>query len=261
MSLPAFQTNFSPSFSLVSQLLQGRAPSVAHSSQPLLPVSFTADQFSLSAPGALFRSILPALSGIGRSASPVTPAGPAKVQTLALSNLQGSTPAQQLQLLGRKYGVPAQTNMNKYQSDVIQAIIRHKAAEYGIPEHVALGISGNESGWKMWKNISSGELVQGRNVRDGELKSTDWGAMQINDKAHAKAFPRAKQDLEFNIDYALRFLAKQRQNIKGDLGHGLGDWDRTVASYNLGHNPNSQRGYQIAARYVGKVSDRAEQFA
>lgn len=258
MSLPSLQTNIRPTFSLVSQLLQGN-PSAGVSVKPVSRASsFYTDHFALSAPGSLFRSVLPVLSGIGRSVSSLATA---TVQTVALSNLQGSTPAQQLQLLGRKYGVPANSNPDKYQSNVIQAIIRAKAAEYGIPEHVALGISGNESGWKMWKNVNSGELVQGKNLRDGELKSTDWGAMQINDKAHAKAFPRAKQDLEYNIDYALRFLAKQRETIKGDLGHGLGDWDRTVASYNLGHNPKTQRGYQIAAQYVGRVSDRAEQFA
>jgi soluble lytic murein transglycosylase-like protein len=255
MSLPTMPS-FSPNrFNLVSQLLQGDSVQVSRpiSQSVSKPVqrSFGGDFLSLATPVSLFKSFLPNFSAI--HLSPPIPA--------VSVNLQGASPTQQLRQLGQKYGVPFQSDANKYQSAVIKAIIRVKAREYGIPEKVALGISGNESSWKMWKNVQTGELVQGRNVRDGVLSSTDWGAMQINDKAHAKAFPRAKTDLEFNVDYALSYLAKQRKSIKGDLGHGLGDWDRTVASYNLGHNPNSQRGYQIAANYVGHVSDRASQFA
>lgn len=223
---------------MVSQLLQQSAP--AFPAQMPAPMAMPAgDRFALATPGALFRGLMPAIDkafGFG-----------------------AASPAQQLAELGRKYGVAnTKGDLNKYQSDVIKTIITVKARQYGIPEQVALGISGNESGWKMWKNVASGELIQGRNVRDGQLKSTDWGAMQINDKAHARAFPRAKQDLEYNIDYALKFLARQRESIKGDLGHGFGDWDRTIASYNLGHNPTSQRDYQIAARYVGHVNNRAD---
>ena len=55
------------------------------------------------------------------------------------------------------------------------------------------------------KPSNSGKLTEGKNVRNGVLSSTDWGAMQINDKAHPKAFPRAKHDLEYNIDYGLNF--------------------------------------------------------
>ena len=205
------------------------------------------DRFALAAPSRLFQGLVPNSSILAPAAS---------------SSFNGQSPQQQLLSLGAKYGVPFKgADLNRYQSDVIKAVIRVKARELGIPEHVALGISGNESGWKMWKDVTTGSLIEGRNVRDGVLKSTDWGAMQINDKAHAKAFPRAKQDLEYNIDYGLRFLARQRQSIQGDLGLGLGDWDRTVASYNLGHDPSTQKSYQIASRYVGHVANRAEQFA
>lgn len=245
MTLPAFQANFAAQrLNLVSQLLQSAPGSVQQA--PLSSVNSPrplGDRLSLAAPSSLFRGLVPV--GVSNQLS-----------------FSGQTPRQQLMGLGQKYGVPYNGgDLNRYQSDVIKAIIRVKAREYGIPEHVALGISGNESGWKMWKNINTAEVVEGRNIRDEELKSTDWGAMQINDKAHARAFPRAKQDLEYNIDYGLSFLARQRQKVQGDMGLGFGDWDRTVASYNLGHNPSSQRDYEIAARYVGHVSNRAEQFA
>ena len=241
MTLPTWNPSPAPQpLTLVSQLLQSAAPAGLPQPMPVLPRPAFGDRLALASPAALFRGLVP---------------------TMGVS-FQGQSPAQQLASLGQKYGVPNRSgDLNKYQSDVIKTIIRVKAAQYGIPEQVALGISGNESGWKMWKNVSTGQLVEGRNVRDGELKSTDWGAMQINDKAHARAFPRVKQDLEYNIDYALSFLARQRQSIRGDLGMGFGDWDRTVASYNLGHNPSSNRDYEIASRYVGHANDRASQLA
>lgn len=220
---------------LVSQLVQQQSqPGLA---SPARPGSWPSrDQLRLAPPEQIFQARLPALQfGLA------------------------SRPADQLANLGRKYGVPPHSNPERYQSEVIKAVIRAKAQQYGIPEQIALGISGNESGWKMWRNLSTGQLVEGQNKRDGQLLSTDWGAMQINDKAHPSAFPRAKHDLEYNVDYALRYLARQRERIQGSLNLGLGDWDRTVASYNLGHNPSTERALATAERYVSRVRDRSQQ--
>lgn len=233
----------------VSQPVRMASPSVVQRQvQPQTTVSLT-----LQDPSKLFSAHFsrPALRS------------PAQIPAISSSfQLNLDSPRQQLMSLGQKYGVPyTGGDINNYQKNLIKTIIRFKAREHGIPEHIALGIAGNESGWKMWKNLDKGELVAGRNVRDGQLKSTDWGVMQINDKAHPRAFPRVKQDLEYNIEYGLSYLARQRNKVSGDLNLGLGDWDRTVASYNLGHNPKTERAYQIAARYVGHVSNRASQFA
>ena len=227
-------------FSLVSQLLGA-------SSLPVrpLPVSRSApahsqlDRLDLKSPVQLFSAaVLPEM------------------------DLGGASPVQQLQQLGLKYGVPFRGgDMQAYQRQVIQTVITHKAREKGIPVEIALAIANNESGTKMWKNTSSAELVAGKNIRDGVLKSTDWGAMQINDKAHPRAFPRAKTDLEFNIDYGLSYLARQRTKVKGSLNLGFGDWDRTIASYNLGHSPQTERAHQIAQRYVGHVRKQADRLA
>ncbi|MFN8672860.1 MAG: transglycosylase SLT domain-containing protein [Candidatus Sericytochromatia bacterium] len=167
-------------------------------------------------------------------------------------------PVEQLNYLGKKYNVPFKGNLDTFQSEIAKKILTVKAQEYGIPLEVALGVAKNESGLKMWdsRGIAQGKTVAGRNET-----STDWGVMQINDKAHAKAFPRAKYDMEYNIDYGLKFLANQRKNIKGNLGLGLGDWDRTIASYNLGHDPNSSRSYQIASKYVSNVARNSSYFA
>ena len=168
------------------------------------------------------------------------------------------SPTQQILDLGKKYNIPYKgENINTYQSRVLKSVIMHKAMEHGIPMNVALGIAGNESGWKMWSDPNKGKLVEGKNIRNGSVSSTDWGAMQINDKAHPKAFPRAKYDLEYNIDYGLSFLANRSKKIQGDLNLGFGTWDRTIASYNLGHNPSDASDYEIAKKYVSRVKSNS----
>lgn len=173
------------------------------------------------------------------------------------NNNSDLSPIQQLTKLGQKYNIPFESDIKSFQKRVIKALVMHRAMEYGIPMNIALGISGNESSWSMWKDVKNGKLEQCKNVRDGILKSSDWGAMQINDKAHAKAFPRVKNDLEYNVEYGLKFLANRHNKIKGDMGLGFGEWDRTIASYNLGHNPSSQRDYEIAQKYVSRVKQKS----
>jgi len=258
VTLPRLPANLSapPRLNAVSQLLQSPGAPLPFQPPSPTPAFSPPDQLSLQAPQQLFQARLPQVS-----LPPLAPSRPASgPASVSLAPIQQS-PAEQLRQLGQKYGVVQQQgqSLNQFQTQVIKTIIRHKALEYGIPERIALGIAGNESGWKMWSNLDSAQSMQGRNVRDGVLKSTDWGAMQINDKAHPSAFPRAKQDLEYNIDYGLRYLARQRSRIQGSLGLGLGDWDRTVASYNLGHNPSTANALSIAQRYVGKVAQRAAQ--
>jgi hypothetical protein len=240
------------SFQRVSQWLSssGFHPLPASPMLPSPPVS-PRSASPLQQPDQLFHS-RPALTGI-----------PAKGTISALPSGTISTTGsarQQLTQLGQKYGVnyTAGQSLETYQKRVIQQIVRVKAREHGIPEAIALAISKNESGQQMWKNVSAGTLVEGRNIREGQLLSTDWGAMQINDKAHPGAFPRAKTDLEYNIDYGLAYLARQRDRVQGSLNLGFGDWDRTIASYNLGHNPGTERAYAIAERYVSHVRQQVQ---
>jgi len=170
--------------------------------------------------------------------------------------MKGNSPTAQLYNLALKYGVklPKGADMAKYQSQIIREVLAKKAKAMGIPAHIAVGMSGHESGWKMWSNIRTGALIAGRNGS----QSTDWGAMQINDLAHPEAFPKAKRDLEFNLDYGLRYLKGQRSAYKGSLGLGLGDWDRTVSSYNLGHAPRGPVEMRIAGRYIGSIANHGK---
>lgn len=162
------------------------------------------------------------------------------------SSTLSSNPKDQIKELGAKYGVPYKgENLNTYQGAVAKAIITQKANQYGIPVNIALAMAKHESGLKMWNFSANGKVIQGKNST-----STDWGIMQINDHAHPKAFPNVKQSMEANIDYGLKLLSSLHNKIKGSLGLGFGNWDRTVASYNLGHNPSSVRDYAIAQNYV-----------
>lgn len=244
------------SFRHVSQLLSSSgfnplpASSVPRIPSPASPPPLSVPRplnHPLQRPDQLFRA-RPVLSGI-----------PAAMAVTASPSASPSA-RQQLMQLGQKYGVAYTSgqSLEAYQKRVVQQIVRVKAREHEIPESIALAISKNESGQQMWKDISAGTLMAGRNIREGNLLSTDWGAMQINDKAHPSAFPRAKTDLEYNIDYGLGYLARQRDRVQGSLNLGFGDWDRTIASYNLGHNPSTERAYAIAERYVSHVHRHAQ---
>jgi hypothetical protein len=173
---------------------------------------------------------------------------------------------QDLKRIGTKYKVPFQAgeDLGAYQVKVVKAVVIAKAKEHGVPEKVALGMAGLESEMKMWENIEGKNpvVIQGKNFvwkKDKKhpeqrakkmLSSTDWGVMQVNDKAHPGAFPKAKTDLEENVDFGMKYLAETRQSVKGSLKLGFGDWDRTIGAYNLGHNPSSKRDHKIARRYI-----------
>lgn len=173
---------------------------------------------------------------------------------------------QELKKIGEKYQivfVPGE-NLDAYQHKVVKAVVIAKAKEHGIPKNVALGMAGLESEMKMWENVEGKNpiVVQGKNFvwrKDKNhpsakakkiLTSTDWGVMQINDKAHPEAFPGVKDDLEKNIDYGLTLLSSIRHEVKGSLEYGFGDWDRTIGAYNLGHNPSGKDDHRIARRYI-----------
>lgn len=249
----SIQNTFQPTIKPFNQV----SALVKNHQGPALPSNHTIqnDQLHLTAPTQLFQSKFQ----IPASAIQLPTLRPLKLTEVKTQiDLNQSSPREQIMRLGQKYGVAYDgSDLKKYQTKVIKTILKAKAQEYGIPEAIALGMAGNESGWKMWKNMDSGALIEGRNQREGKLLSTDWGVMQINDKAHPRAFPRAKQDLEYNIEYGLSYLARQRQKTQGNLGLGFGDWDRTIASYNLGHNPSTERAYQIAQNYVSHVKARS----
>ena len=144
------------------------------------------------------------------------------------------------------------------QTELVKTIVSETADRYGIPRRIALGLSGHESGgWRMWQD-ATGEVIQNQNPAVGDRQaSSDWGVMQINDLAHPQAFPQAREDLRFNIDYGLRYLAALHRVYKGSLNQGFGDWDVTLAAYHLGHPPDADE-MPGSLSYLSKISDRAK---
>lgn len=179
-------------------------------------------------------------------------------------NLSAYPPAQQLYLLGVKYPQEqrsaAENRLGQRQSQFIRATVRQQARFYGVPESVALGISGHESGgWKMWPRVRNKKLseraLSNRNYNHaGEVASTDWGVMQINDMAHPQAFPRARHDVEYNIAFGMALLARTHTVYKGSLNMGFGVWDTTVAAYHLGHAPRAEE-MEHTRRYIQKTQE------
>ncbi len=155
----------------------------------------------------------------------------------------------QLVQLASQHGL-AQMHPDALQVRVIKAEVMARADRLGVPRSLALAVSGHESGgWKMWNQQVVSNTNQGDN---GHVQSTDWGVMQINDKAHPQAFPRASKDLAYNIEYGLNYLAELHKVYQGSLNQGFGDWDITLAAYNLGHAPSPDE-MPTAARYLDKL--------
>ncbi len=168
-------------------------------------------------------------------------------------------PSNQMQVLSQKYHLlNPEDPIQPVQERLTKAIVIQMARRYQVPVVLALGLSGHESGgWKMWqaqqpvKNINSN--------LDESIHSTDWGVMQINDQAHPEAFPLAKTDLEFNIEYGLNYLSQLHTVYQGDLNQGFGDWDQTLAAYHLGHAPKTAQEMHISRRYLKQIQSFLKQ--
>lgn len=162
---------------------------------------------------------------------------------------------QQLVQLARQHGL-AQMHPNALQVRVIKAEVMASADRLGVPRALALAVSGHESGgWKMWEQ----KVIRNTNqTESGGIHSTDWGVMQINDLAHPQAFPRASKDLAYNIKYGLNYLAELHKVYQGSLNQGFGDWDVTLAAYNLGHAPSPDE-MQTASRYLSRLQSFLKQ--
>lgn len=195
-----------------------KPPATPAVNTPTEKLQTTARQGSAQTTQSLFNDTAP----VTKAKAPAKPKTPTATETLLA--------------MAQKYGVtiPAGESMTQHQPAIVKAMVTAIAAKHDVPANVALGVSGHESGgWKMWQNVDKGLVVKGAN-----LSSTDWGVMQINDGAHPKAFPRAKKDIEYNIEYGIKFLAEQHKRFSGSLNLGFGDWDKTLAAYNLGHSPS-----------------------
>jgi hypothetical protein len=121
--------------------------------------------------------------------------------------------------------VPEPLPMNLNENNPCVIAIRTLAPKYNVPVEVALTIAHTESRFN--------PKAVNRNT-DG---STDRGCMQINGKAHPRAF--AKQEDAFlaviNVDYGLRFLQQLYQET--------GDWRKAMRIYHS-RTPAKQARYE-----------------
>ena len=126
----------------------------------------------------------------------------------------------------------------------IDELLNRAADKYNVSRSVLKAIALRESDWTMY--TANGTPVKGSNST-----STDWGMMQINDKAHAGAFPKAKTDIVYNIEYGAKYLSKQYRRY--------GNWQDAVAAYNAG-SAIVKNGKYINQSYVNYVFANVNKF-
>ena len=161
-----------------------------------------------------------------------------------------ASPIAQLQSLSARYGVTPQSDLNQWQKAVAKAIIVDEARKQGIDPKLPLAVGTHESGLRMWTDVRQGNVSRNDNRRNGALASSDFGVMQVNDHAHAKAFPQVGADLEANIRYGVDLLARIERSNGQNLGLGLGEWDGVLAVYGMGHLPKTASEWEWAKKLV-----------
>jgi hypothetical protein len=121
--------------------------------------------------------------------------------------------------------VPEPLPMNLDENNACVIAIRTLAPKYNVPVEVALTIAHTESRFN--------PKAVNRNA-DG---STDRGCMQINGKAHPRAFAKPADSFiaVINVDYGLRFLQQLYQET--------GDWRKAMRIYHS-RTPAKQARYE-----------------
>jgi hypothetical protein len=187
--------------------------------------------------------------------SPALRSGPVPGPLSLSPSSQAEPPMAQLERLSTKYGVRPQADLKAWQRDLTRAIITAEARQQGIPPEIPLSVAYHESRMMMWTDPRSGKVVHNDNMRNGQLSSTDFGVMQINNRAHARAFPQVSTDMEANITYGVAMLARINRKYGQDLGMGLGRWDAVYAVYGLGHIPKTDSERAWAQRIANQYKD------
>ncbi|MBM3274135.1 MAG: lytic transglycosylase domain-containing protein [Candidatus Sericytochromatia bacterium] len=113
-----------------------------------------------------------------------------------------------------------------------------------IPPEILMAIAFKESNWRHYNRDGS--------VLRGQWTPSDVGIMQINEKAHPAAFPRARTDMRYNIEYGARYLKWQFERY--------GNWEEAVAAYNSGSVVRRKNGKLINHNYYDTVNRFAKDF-
>lgn len=141
--------------------------------------------------------------------------------------------------------VPDNANPDK---ETIDRLITRVATKHGIPAAVLKGMAKLESNWRQFGADGQPFNNKGLN-KDG---SVDWGILQINEKWHPGAFPQAKTDIVFNLEYGAKYLASQYKRYR--------NWRDALAAYNAGSVKRDSSGGYINQKYVDTVVKHAKEF-
>lgn len=190
---------------------------------PAMPLALESQEIpeASSALGPLARVGLAVMGAVmlAGAASPALAAPPAA--SVATTAIAASAAAETSLLDLDPATLPAQVVFsNPY---LVEREIEQAAQRAQVPPDVLKAIAWQETGWQ---HYSHGNRVQRNPNRNkaGVVVSTDWGIIQINDRAHPRAFPRVKTDPRYNLEYGGRLLRSLYQEN--------GTWEKAVERYN-----------------------------
>ncbi len=141
----------------------------------------------------------------------------------------------------KQVGKPKDPNPPKAE---IRKILCETAERLGIPTEILMAIAFKESSWRHYAKDGS--------VLRGHWSPSDVGIMQISQKAHPAAFPRAGTDMRYNIEYGARYLEYQYERY--------GNWPDAIAAYNYGSARRNKKGKLVNQYYVDKVDTYVQFF-
>ncbi|MEM0173937.1 MAG: SH3 domain-containing protein, partial [Sulfolobaceae archaeon] len=107
--------------------------------------------------------------------------------------------------------------------------IKEVCNQIGLPPQIGWAIAWKESMWTQFKD-------DGTPLFNDNGTSADWGIMQINDVAHPDAFPQAKTDWRFNVQYGLKYAYSKYVKAKTMYLDATSIARATYSAYNTGSN-------------------------
>src|SRR5215470_7097611 len=119
----------------------------------------------------------------------------------------------------------------------VQQLIIAKAAQYGVPAQIALGVAAHESGFN--------DQAVNRSNPNG---TTDWGVMQLNDTTVQTMGVSNPLDATQNVDAGVRLLASLLARYSGDTYKALWAYASGPGNVGPGKTPNT-----IASNFIRYV--------
>jgi hypothetical protein len=123
----------------------------------------------------------------------------------------------------------------------VQSLIVAKAAQYGVPSQIALGVAAHESGF-------NDQAIGQNKDAFGNPTTKDWGVMQLNDTTVRTMGVSNPLDAEQNVDAGVRLLASLLNRYGGDAYQALWAYASGPGNVGPGKTPNT-----IARNFIAYV--------